>query len=48
MQTCSEVIRVTEVSKQYRSRTQTDGYRGFFRGLFNPDYEYHQALDGKP
>ena len=46
MQTCSEVIRVTEVSKQYRSRTQTDGYRGFFRGLFNPDYEYHQALDG--
>ncbi len=46
MQTCSEVIRVVEVGKQYRSRKQIDGYRGFARSLFCPTYEYHQALDG--
>lgn len=46
MKTCSEVIKVTAVGKQYRSRMQTDGYRGFARGLFCPRYEYHRALDG--
>ncbi len=46
MQTYSEVIWVTEVSKRYRSRKQTDGLHGFARGLFCPSYVYHQALDG--